>query len=166
MNSRSLLCRRAHHTRGVQVTLWGLCVITLGAMLSSSVAWAHICRYLKPDERNVCFVRNRESITYCMYVQDVDLNTYCYALAFSNPNRCAKIIDPEIKTQCTEEVGQRLEELKAERAAEAERKAQEKAEAEAEAARQAQAQAQMGQQPQGAQAAPAAQRRGQPQRAP
>ncbi len=117
MSSRSILCIRARYARAVRVTLLGLCVITLGAMLSSSVAWAHICRLLEPDERNVCFVRNRESITYCMYVQDVDLNTYCYALAFSNPNRCAKIIDPEIKAQCVEEVGQRLEELKEERIA-------------------------------------------------
>ena len=120
--------------RLINLIAMSMCFILVSLNIAQT-AYAHQCRYRLPDQRNICLVRNEGRVYYCRYVINPDQNTYCYAIAYKNPKRCAYIQKGDIKDACIEEVTQLLEVFKADQAkAAAEKEAAEKEAAEKEAA--------------------------------
>lgn len=86
----------------VSLSVWG-----------SSIASAHQCRYLKPDERNLCLAQKENARFYCGYIKDPDQQRYCLAFLDRAPNVCAEIANEALKAQCTAEAEARLAEQQA-----------------------------------------------------
>lgn len=82
-------------------------------MLSINGAWAHHCRYFKPDARNLCLAKLENARFYCRYIKDPDQQRYCYAYLDKKPNQCGSIQDETLKTQCEAEAQARLDEAQA-----------------------------------------------------
>lgn len=73
-------------------------------------AFAHQCRYLKPDARNLCLAKQENKRFYCSYIQDPDQQRYCYSYLDKSPNQCETIRDETLKEQCKTEAQARLDE--------------------------------------------------------
>ena len=98
-------------------------------ILVGSSAFAHYCRYYKPDARNLCLAKRENARFYCRYIKAPDQQRYCYAYLDKKPNQCASIQDETLRTQCETEAQARLDEAIAlQKAAEEAAKAAEEAE--------------------------------------
>ena len=105
-----------------------LTIVTFtSVLLMMAPVFAHQCRYLKGDKKNLCLAKQENQRFYCRYVKDIDQRNYCTSHFVLDKKLCEGIKGEDLKGQCNQEMDNRLKELADEEARRAEEAEQAKA---------------------------------------